>query len=302
MVEEKKVVNNIIKSCFIITPIGSSGSNIRRATDGLIVSVLRPVLSNLGFDDVCAAHEMDEAGSINSQIIGRILNDDLVIANLTGLNPNVMYELAVRHASRKPVIIIAEDGTNLPFDIVDQRTYFYSNDMQGAHDLKNKLNDVIPSAIADKSPENPVYSAKRRGEILKSIDGENQNVEKFLFKEVEAISTKVDQILKGGMSFYNYENSRRYLISEDEKTCLGRTYSYEIVCKTPGDMDEQKLKEVYGILKRAIASRGGRISMMSCNIPTVVFNLKAENRSLLDFLDRYVLRHKMRVVGMQDIS
>jgi nucleoside 2-deoxyribosyltransferase len=96
-----------MKECFIITPIGGTGSDIRRETDGLIRSVLKPVLSEFDLNPV-PAHEISETGSITRQIIKQLLESDLVIANLTGLNPNVMYEVGIRHCARKPMIVLAK--------------------------------------------------------------------------------------------------------------------------------------------------------------------------------------------------
>src|SRR5688572_1260591 len=90
------------KRCFVITPIGDSAS-------------------------------------ITSQVIEHLLTDELVVANLTELNPNVMYELAVRHAARLPVVTLAHQGTKLPFDIADERTIYFTNDMQGVEELKPAL-------------------------------------------------------------------------------------------------------------------------------------------------------------------
>lgn len=148
------------RKCFIITPIGDEGSNTREKAEG-VIEAIAPVLEDLYFE-IFVPHRMPKPGSITKQILECILTHELVIANLTELNPNVMYELAVRHSTAKPVITIAEFETKLPFDITTERTIFYTNDMRGVPKLQKELKSSITSISFD-NPEfdNPIYRAQR---------------------------------------------------------------------------------------------------------------------------------------------
>lgn len=187
----KKNNENASKACFIITPIGPDGSPTRRKADGLINAVIKPVLKELGFE-AFAAHEIAAPGSINKQVIEHILESEMVVANLTDLNPNVMYELAIRHAKRLPVVCVAEDGTKLPFDLVEERTVFYQNDMEGTEILKPKLKLAITSAIEEIEPDNPIYRAAKdvvMKEVVAKEDGTS-----YILSMFNELSQKIDSL------------------------------------------------------------------------------------------------------------
>jgi hypothetical protein len=165
--------NETKKKCFIITPV-------------VIDSAIIPVLEELGFEtDV--PHRLFSSGSITKSVINSIVNDDLVIANLTGLNPNVMYELGIRHTARKPIVHICEDNTKLPFDIAPERTLFYVNDMLGIKDFKPKLREFITASINEKEPSNPVYDAIQAKSIMQHVD--NKDPLKYVIKAIEELKT-----------------------------------------------------------------------------------------------------------------
>jgi len=178
------------KKCFIVTPIGKEGSDIRRSADGLIDSVIEPVCKKLELDSY-VAHRIDTPGSITSQVIEHLLQDDLVIVNLSYLNPNVMYELAVRHSVRLPVISLAEEGTTLPFDISDERTIFYINDMTGVTKLIPSLEKMATEAILDTSPDNPVYRAAKN-QVMKELQPQG-DFQSYIFERLDRLETMLQK-------------------------------------------------------------------------------------------------------------
>jgi hypothetical protein len=112
------------KRCFVISPIGAPGSDIRAHADDVFNYIIEPVAKQLGYDTERGDH-MARPGRISDQMYERILRDDLLIAVLTFQNPNVYYELAIAHAAARPLIILCEGSHSLPFDIKDQRVIFY---------------------------------------------------------------------------------------------------------------------------------------------------------------------------------
>jgi hypothetical protein len=115
------------RRAFVISPIGEPGSDVREHADDVFKWIIKPAMDQCGIEAVRSDH-LTEPGTISQQMLKEILSDDLCIAVLTGHNPNVFYELAIAHAANRPVILLAEQGEILPFDVKDLRcvTYRYS--------------------------------------------------------------------------------------------------------------------------------------------------------------------------------
>jgi hypothetical protein len=137
------------KVCFVIAPIGVEGSDIRKRSDQVFKHVIEPIAEKHGYKAI-RADQMSKPGSITTQIVDKILNAPLVVADLTGHNANVLYELAIRHVVRKPVVQIIQKGEALPFDIAQQRTIPLDHkDLDSVEAAKQELSKQITAVEKD---------------------------------------------------------------------------------------------------------------------------------------------------------
>jgi hypothetical protein len=95
---------------------------------------------------------------ITSQVIQHVVNDALVVADLTERNPNVFYELAIRHALRKPLVQIIRKGEAIPFDVAGTRTIYVDHkDLDSVESAKNEIIEQIKALEKDSSDiETPI--------------------------------------------------------------------------------------------------------------------------------------------------
>ena len=175
--------------CFFITPIGEDDTPERKRADGVMKAIVEPAAAANDLT-VVRADEMAEPGTITAQIVEHIVGARAVVADLTGENANVYYELAVRDAAQLPAVMIAEHGTNLPFDKAQDRTIFFDSfDLASAANAKEKLEKFLKAALEGKMG-NPVASAM----VWKDYAGSGKPVEQAvagLAEQVSAISVEI---------------------------------------------------------------------------------------------------------------
>jgi len=112
---------NFESTCFYIAPIGEDGSEPRKHSDLFLGSIIEPALEPFQLK-VIRADAIDKPGVITRQIIEYIMRSRLVIADLSFHNPNVFYELALRHAVKLPIVQIVRASDRVPFDVNQMRT------------------------------------------------------------------------------------------------------------------------------------------------------------------------------------
>jgi len=146
--------------CFVIAPIGEEGDETRHRSDQVLKHIIQPVVAECGYKAI-RADKIPEPGIITSQIIQHLVEDSIVIADLTGRNPNVYYELAIRHAVKKPVVQIIQAGESIPFDVATMRTISFDyRDLDSVDRCKEELIKQIRSIERDPSQVyNPISLA-----------------------------------------------------------------------------------------------------------------------------------------------
>ncbi|MBM3746924.1 MAG: hypothetical protein FJW34_14130 [Acidobacteria bacterium] len=147
------------KTCFFVSRIGDPDSPEREFSDKVLKYIVAPVLDKCGYQTPVRADRITQPGVITTQVFTHLWNDDLVIADLTGRNPNVFYELAVRHIRRKPFIHLIQEGEGIPFDIAPNRTLTFGFDIEKAEQAKTALEAMITAADDDRATETPLSLA-----------------------------------------------------------------------------------------------------------------------------------------------
>ena len=133
-------------TCFYITPIGQEDSDMRRHSDLFLESLVEPALEQFGLK-VVRADAIDKPGTITRQIIDYLLRSRLAVVDLSYHNPNVFYELAIRHAARLPTVQIIRRADRIPFDLNQMRTIII--DTSDIYALVPKI-DTYRSEIANQ--------------------------------------------------------------------------------------------------------------------------------------------------------
>jgi hypothetical protein len=176
-------------------PIGSEGSETRKIFDDVYHYVIVPGVSLAKRSYKCIrADEVQKPNNIIKDIAQKLYNADVVIADLTGQNPNVFYELGVRHALVGKTIILSQSFTDIPFDLRGYRTIIYSpGDLSGNEQTKKQIAKFLQE-IDEKSSasDNPV-SETFGGFPQSKVDQKPQTQGDILSYEIQQLRRVFDQ-------------------------------------------------------------------------------------------------------------
>lgn len=154
--------------CFVVMPFGRTADE-ERWYRGWYQAVIEPAVRTSAFEPILSASE-DHPAAINDEIRSHLVFDPMVVVDLGGLrpedapNPNVMYELGIRHAFGLPLVIMAWEGQRLPFDVSNQRAIMTRRDFMEIDPARQKLIRFIKAAQQGRY-YNPMESVGREAAI-----------------------------------------------------------------------------------------------------------------------------------------
>lgn len=202
--------------CFVVSPIGEEGGANRKHAD----KVMRHLIEKSLPDDfeIVRADKISDPGIITNQIMQYIEQSDLVIADLTDNNPNVFYEVAIRHALRKPIIQIINKGGSIPFDISSVRTVSYDltdpDALEQAQEALRSFVTVVSST--EYKPESPFSIAISP----QRSNGSESDPMSVVLSEIQKISVRLRNLEIHSSMLLEVGRSRKNSLYSDEPTTL----------------------------------------------------------------------------------
>ena len=181
------------KLCFVIGPIGKPTSEKRRHADWLLKGIIKPVFTeHFQQYHVVRADEIMQQGNISSQVINRLFDAELVIADMSLENANAFYELAIRHMKKLPTIHMIKAGEEIPFDVFPYRAISFGyEDPSHLDAAKAELKLVVEETTASGFiVENPITHARGRIELEQDASPK----EKVLLEQLEAMSSRLEKL------------------------------------------------------------------------------------------------------------
>lgn len=173
--------------CFVIMPYGNRERDVvrKRELDSLYEHIIRPAVEVVTVPGSNSEHILCDRGDkepgpgeIITHIIKNLVLSDLAIADLSGRNPNVFYELGVRHAVNDNTILISESEEDVPFDLRGQRLILYKRDFEGGSRLRNAITkavqDIVHSPGRIDNPVRRFLFDREREKMLEKIEAQGQ--------------------------------------------------------------------------------------------------------------------------------
>lgn len=207
-----------IKECFVIMPISNTEGYENGHFAKVYNDIIKPAVESAGYKSI-RFDEVVSSNLIQLDIVERLISVPLAICDISSRNPNVFYELGLRHAFNKPVVLMKDNITPNAFDISSFRYIEYTKEM-GYRDVTSvikQLKEAISSTVNDWQVGKGVNSIIKLLPDTKEIP--TSLISEFVLQEAQQLCKDL--------------NSKNFFLLED--SFKSRLHSFKQLCVTDND-------------------------------------------------------------------
>lgn len=192
--EELKEISNM---CGIVIPISAMGDY----SEGHwleVKRILQRAIKQAGYDSQIVS-EAEDSGIIHKRIVQNLYDNPIVVCDISGRNPNVMFELGLRLAFDKPTIIVKDNKTAFSFDTSVIEHLQYPADLRFG-----KIEEFMESLTVKIKKTMEIYNAnpseystflKNFGKfVTPKIEETQVSIDKYVLEELQNITSKLNRI------------------------------------------------------------------------------------------------------------
>lgn len=177
---------------FLISQISDKGTEVRKRADNINNHIVTPVAKDYNLE-VLRSDRDPTPGPVTSQILRSILSSRVIVADLTGRNPNVYYELGFAHSFGLPVIILVDKVSSLSFDVKNERVIEIEDDgrieVDQAENAKQELSAFFKVVLAEGYMPSSLVTETARVQRLEELAPEDAEA-----SELTDIKQRLDQM------------------------------------------------------------------------------------------------------------
>lgn len=220
------------KNVFVIMPFSATTRCSEEEWTDIFHNVFKKSIEEIGYS---CERIVPNRGSLIKSIIHKLKMSPIVLADITDNNPNVFYELGVRHSLSKRTILVSQDPDNIPSDLNGFWTLTYNIYPNKIQQFKNEIKTILKEI-----EENP---NKIDSPVSEYLQNEQYNVDNYLIKESAKKLTALYTELTGDVIYLlNY-------VKDSEKNAIPiPTICLDLLLSTLYiDLGPDILKELYEI-------------------------------------------------------
>ena len=203
------------KSCFVIMPIADCEGYEKGHFAHVYNDIIKPAIEKTEFMAI-RADEVKETNLIHLDILKKLIDAPIAVCDLSTRNPNVLFELGIRQAFDKPVVLIQEKGTPKIFDIAPLRYLEYSKEMKYHEVLESqkKLQEAIEATKGVENEADNINSivklmALSSSAVIPNLDKSNKEVMALDFLQAQMTDLKMmmEMVMQDGRKANAKRNS-----------------------------------------------------------------------------------------------